>query len=196
MLAVLALVVMVIASVVHVARVGVVAVVCAVRTIHGFSMKQGGHEAVPLSEAHRLVAHIPFLGRDFGMPAWLGLQREAENSDRAIIKLRGREQERRVAQRTNAGRRALDRINEWTKIRRLTIRSSHGPKELMVWYNRVPCRIVVRETWVEVVQDIRNRRRQAGSKEVKGPLGTKTPQIEGRREHVVGGSGLKVKMQS
>jgi len=40
-------------------------------------MAQGGHAGVPLSAAHKLVAFIPYLGKDFGMAAWLRLQAEA-----------------------------------------------------------------------------------------------------------------------
>ena len=132
------MVVMVIASVVDVACVGVVAVVCAVRTVGGFSMRQGGHAAVPMSEAHKLVAFIPYLGNDFGMQQWLHLQK-VEVKGRAVITVHGREQERRVAARSAAGRASLQRIDEDTKIRRLTIRSSYGPRELVKWYKRVLC---------------------------------------------------------
>ena len=100
------------------------------------------------SQAHKLVAFIPYLGKDFGIKQWLHLQK-TEVKDRAVIKLRGREQERRVAARTTAGRASLTRVEgEDTLIRRLTITSSYGPKELMKWYKRVPCGIEVRETWV------------------------------------------------
>ena len=174
------MVVMVIASVVDVARVGVVAVVCAVRTIGGFSMRQGGHAAVPLSAAHKLVAFIPYLGSDFGMQQWLHLQ-QTESQGRAIIRLRGREQERRVAARSAAGRTSLQRVDEHTYLRRLSIRSSYGPRELVRWYKRVPCRIVVRETWVEVVKDIRDRRRQAGSKKAQGKRATRHKDSADRR---------------
>ena len=99
-----------------------------------------------MSQAHKLVAFIPYLGKDFGMPQWLHLKTEVQG--RAVITLRGREQEGRVAARTPAGQASLKRVEEDTLIRRLTIRSAYGPTELVKVYKQVPCGIEVRETWV------------------------------------------------
>ena len=39
---------------------------------------------MPLSDAHKMVAFMPYLGKDFGMEKWLSLQQEAWLFERSV----------------------------------------------------------------------------------------------------------------
>ncbi len=99
----------------------------------GWAAQQGGWWRNPLPQTHVLRAWLPYLGSDFGMQAWLDLQRRAKENG-AKIKLRGREQEAFVAARqapAQARRRAEERD---VLLRRLTITSEHGSDSVRAWY--------------------------------------------------------------
>ena len=91
---------------------------------------------------------MPYLGRDFGMERFLALTRAAV-ADGAVVKLRGREQEGRVAARRGArGASSQEASGDDAAaapggesppvlLRRLTIYTSKGPDVALRWFQRV-----------------------------------------------------------